>query len=57
MKLTPIVAAALVAGALAAPASQASAATAPTQSRTLSLSARFRGRRGGVGREAWYSSV
>ena len=31
--------------------------TAPTQSRTLSLSARFRGRRGGVGREAWYSSV
>ena len=36
---------------------QGSAVTAPTQSRTLSLSARFRGRRAGVGREAWYSSV
>jgi RNA-directed DNA polymerase len=36
---------------------QGSPFTAPTQSRTLSLSARFRGRRGGVGREAWYSSV
>ncbi|MGZ5359895.1 MAG: group II intron reverse transcriptase/maturase, partial [Solirubrobacterales bacterium] len=36
---------------------QGSPLTAPTQSRTLSLSARFRGRRGGVGREAWYSSV
>ncbi|HEX2720660.1 MAG TPA: reverse transcriptase domain-containing protein, partial [Candidatus Deferrimicrobium sp.] len=34
---------------------QGASATAPTQSRTLSLSARFRGRRGGVGREAWYS--
>jgi RNA-directed DNA polymerase len=30
--------------------------TAPTQSRTSSLSGRFRGRRGGVSREAWYSS-
>ena len=37
-------------------APQGSAVTAPTQSRTSSLSARFRGRRGGVGREAWYSS-
>jgi RNA-directed DNA polymerase len=31
--------------------------TAPTQSQTSSLSDRFRGRRGGIGREAWYSSV
>jgi len=30
--------------------------TAPTQSQTSSLSGRFRGRREGVGREAWYSS-
>ena len=30
---------------------------APTQSQTLSLTARFRGRREGVGHEAWYSSV
>jgi RNA-directed DNA polymerase len=30
--------------------------TAPTQSRTSSLSGRFRGRRGGIGREAWYAS-
>ena len=30
--------------------------TAPTQSRTSSSSARFRGHREGVGREAWYSS-
>jgi retron-type reverse transcriptase len=30
--------------------------TAPTQSQTSSLSGRFGGRRGGVGREAWYSS-
>jgi hypothetical protein len=30
--------------------------TAPTQSRTSSLSGRFGGRREGVGREAWYSS-
>ena len=30
--------------------------TAPTQSRTSSSSGRFRGRRGGVCREAWYSS-
>ena len=35
---------------------QGSPLTAPTQSRTSSLSARFRGRRGGVCREAWYSS-
>jgi retron-type reverse transcriptase len=35
---------------------QGSAMTAPTQSRTSSLSGRFRGRRGGVSREAWYSS-
>jgi RNA-directed DNA polymerase len=31
--------------------------TAPTQSQTSSLSGRFGGRRGGVSREAWYSSV
>jgi RNA-directed DNA polymerase len=31
--------------------------TAPTQSRTSSSSGRFPGRRGGVGHEAWYSSV
>jgi RNA-directed DNA polymerase len=31
--------------------------TAPTQLRISSLNARFRGRRGGFGREAWYSSV
>ncbi len=36
---------------------QGASVTAPTQSRTSSLSGRFRGRRGGVGREAWYSSV
>jgi putative NIF3 family GTP cyclohydrolase 1 type 2 len=30
--------------------------TAPTQSQTSSLSGRFRVRREGVGREAWYSS-
>ena len=30
--------------------------TAPTQSQTSSLSGRLLGRRGGVGREAWYSS-
>jgi group II intron reverse transcriptase/maturase len=36
---------------------QGGVATAPTQSRTSSLSGRFGGRRGGVGREAWYSSV
>jgi RNA-directed DNA polymerase len=35
---------------------QGSAVTAPTQSRTSSLSGRFGGRREGVGREAWYSS-
>jgi RNA-directed DNA polymerase len=38
-------------------AAQGASVTAPTQSRTLSLSGRFGGRRGGVGREAWYSSV
>jgi len=36
---------------------QGSPLTAPTQSQTSSLSVRFRGRRGGVCREAWYSSV
>ena len=36
---------------------QGSAITAPTQLRTSSLSGRFRGGLGGVGREAWYSSV
>ena len=36
---------------------QGSPLTAPTQLRTSSLSGRFRGRREGVGREAWYSSV
>jgi RNA-directed DNA polymerase len=36
---------------------QGGIATASTQSRTSSLSDRFRGRWGGVGREAWYSSV
>ena len=35
---------------------QGSAVTAPTQSRTSSLSGRFGGCGGGVGREAWYSS-
>ena len=35
---------------------QGSPLTAPTQSRTSSLSGRFSARRGGVGREAWYSS-
>src|SRR5450755_4029855 len=35
---------------------QGSPVTAPTQLRTSSLSGRFRGQRGGVGREAWYSS-
>jgi len=35
---------------------QGSAMTAPTQSQTSSLSGRFRVRREGVGREAWYSS-
>jgi retron-type reverse transcriptase len=35
---------------------QGSAMTAPTQKVTSSLSARFRGQREGIGREAWYSS-
>ena len=35
---------------------QGSSLTAPTQSRTSSLSGRSRGRGEGVGREAWYSS-
>jgi retron-type reverse transcriptase len=35
---------------------QGSPMTAPTQKVTLSLSGRFRGRRGGVSREAWYPS-
>jgi retron-type reverse transcriptase len=35
---------------------QGGEATAPTQSRTSSLSVRFGGRREGVGHEAWYSS-
>jgi RNA-directed DNA polymerase len=35
---------------------QGGVVTAPTQSRTSSLSGRFRGRREGIGREAWYSS-
>ena len=35
---------------------QGSPMTAPTQVRTSSSSGRFRGRREGVGREAWYSS-
>jgi RNA-directed DNA polymerase len=35
---------------------EGSAMTAPTQSRTSSLSGRSGGRLGGVGREAWYSS-
>jgi RNA-directed DNA polymerase len=36
---------------------QGASITAPTQLRISSLNARFRGRRGGFGREAWYSSV
>jgi RNA-directed DNA polymerase len=36
---------------------QGASVTAPTQLRISSLNARFRGRRGGFGREAWYSSV
>jgi RNA-directed DNA polymerase len=36
---------------------QGGVVTAPTQLRISSLNARFRGRRGGFGREAWYSSV
>lgn len=35
---------------------QGSGLTAPTQSRTSSLSGRFRSRREGLCREAWYSS-
>jgi hypothetical protein len=35
---------------------QGAPTTAPTQSRTSSSSARFIVRRGGVGREAWYSN-
>jgi RNA-directed DNA polymerase len=35
---------------------QGGVVTAPTQSQTSSLSGRFRGRRGGFGREAWYAS-
>ena len=35
---------------------QGGVVTAPTQSQTSSLSGRFRVRREGVGREAWYSS-
>jgi RNA-directed DNA polymerase len=35
---------------------QGGVVTAPTQSRTSSLSGRFGGRREGAGREAWYSS-
>ena len=37
-------------------APQGGVRTAPTQSRTSSLSGRFGGCGGGVGREAWYSS-
>jgi RNA-directed DNA polymerase len=35
---------------------QGAVLTAPTQSQTSSSTGRFRGRREGVGREAWYSS-